>query len=51
MCDEKNSNKKIIDLVWGSLIDESAWNKYITDKQFYPSLKEIRKKLIELKYI
>ena len=38
-------------LIARHLIDESTWNKYITDKQFYPSLKEIRNKLIELKYI
>ena len=51
MCDEKNSNKKIIDLVWVSLMDEGTWNKYIIDEQFYPSLMEIRNELIELKYI
>ena len=48
---ETSSNKKIIDLVWVSLMDEGTWNKYITNEQFYPSLKEIRNELIDLKYI
>lgn len=48
---ETNSYKKIIELVWVSLKDEMSWNEYITTSQFYPSIKEIKERLIELKYI
>lgn len=48
---ETNSNKKIIDLIWVSIIDENTWNKYLVSHQFYPSMKEIKEQLIKLRYI
>ena len=45
---ETQSHKRILDLVWCSLIDEKSWNKYILNEQFYPSMKNIKDKLIKL---
>ncbi len=45
---ETNSNKKIIDLIWVSITDENTWNNYLLSNQFYPSMKEIKEKLIKL---
>lgn len=45
---ETQSHKRILDLVWCSLIDEKSWNKYILNEQFYPSMKNIKDKLIQL---
>jgi len=38
--------RKIIEIVWCSLEDESTWNEYLLKEQFYPSMKRIKEKLI-----
>lgn len=44
---ETTTFKKILDLVWCSVTDEDSWNEYILKEQFYPSMKEIKNKLIK----
>jgi len=48
---ETTTFRKILDLVWCSITDEDSWNDYILKEQFYPSMKEIKNKLIESAYI
>lgn len=48
---ETNTNKKIIDLVWVSITNEDTWNNYLYSNKFYPSMKNIKDKLIKLGYI
>lgn len=46
---EEDSNRKILELVWMSIIDENNWNDYVKTEQFYPSMKRIKNRLLELK--
>lgn len=40
--------RQIMELVWCSIIDESQWNRYLLSEQFYPSMKNIKDKLLRL---
>jgi ADP-ribose pyrophosphatase YjhB (NUDIX family) len=45
---ETVSYRKILELVWISITDENEWNKYILREQFYPSMMEIKNRLISM---
>ncbi|MBP7175330.1 MAG: NUDIX hydrolase [Thermoclostridium sp.] len=47
---ETVSYRQIMELVWVSIIDESQWNQYLLNEQFYPSMKAIKDKLIKDSY-
>lgn len=48
---ETASHRKILELVWCSLDDESTWNDSIKREQFIPSMKQIKERLIQIKAI
>lgn len=48
---ETASHRKILELVWCSLDDESKWNDSIKREQFIPSMKQIKERLIQIKAI
>lgn len=43
---ETVEHRKILDLVWCSLDDENTWNDYMKRKQFFPTMKNIKERLI-----
>lgn len=45
---ENDSYREILELVWISFTEEKEWNEYIITDQFYPSMSEIKKKLLEI---
>jgi len=45
---ENAGHREILELIWTSIIDEKEWNEYILTDQFYPPMKEIKNKLLEL---
>lgn len=46
---ETVSYRKILELVWIPLSEESKWNEYLVKDQFYPSMKRIKDRLIKPK--
>lgn len=38
-------HRKILELVWCSIVDESKWNKYLLSEQFFPSMAKIKEQL------
>lgn len=49
--EETAKHRKILELVWCSLDDESTWNESIKREQFIPSMKQIKERLIQIKAI
>lgn len=47
---ESNEYKKITKLSWFPINDEVSWSKIQNKEQFYPSLKQIKDKIVKLKY-
>lgn len=45
---ETDSHRRILELVWCSLEDEENWNEYLLREQFHPSMKCIKRKLIDI---
>jgi 8-oxo-dGTP pyrophosphatase MutT (NUDIX family) len=48
---ETVAHRKILELVWCSIIDESEWNEYLMVEQFYPSMRDIKNKLLSMNEI
>jgi len=48
---ETDNHRKILDLVWCSLDDENSWSEYIKQEQFFPTMKSIKERLIDIKAI
>jgi len=44
---ETTTFRTILDLVWCSVTNEDSYNEYVLKEQFYPSMKEIKNKLIK----
>lgn len=47
--EEECVRRGITELVSCSIIDENQWSKYLLSQQFYPSMKQIKMKLLHLK--
>jgi 8-oxo-dGTP pyrophosphatase MutT (NUDIX family) len=47
---ESNEYKKITKLTWLSINDEESWSIIQNKEQFYPSLKQIKDKILKLNY-
>ena len=45
---ETVSYRKILELVWVPIKDEMQWNEYLLKDQFYPSMKRIKDRLINV---
>lgn len=48
---ETVSFRKILELVWCSIINENDWNPYLLKSQFNPSMNSIKNKLLSLKIL